>query len=167
MYERFVQLLQEKNITTYRVSKDTGIHQTTFADWKSGKSSPKVDKLQIIANYFNVSLNYLLGISDDRVDDQLLDIVDEIDIDLLQKYGNVYEALKAQKQRNIVDLQPDLELIKKYHALTPQGKETVDTILNLEYSRSVKKFTLAADEDGVTEKEYPANLPDPRELFDK
>ena len=32
MYERFMQLLQEKGITPYRVSKETGVTQTTLSD---------------------------------------------------------------------------------------------------------------------------------------
>ena len=58
MYEKFAQLLQERGITSYRVSKDTGISQSTLSDWKNGKSAPKLDKLQRIADYFGVSVSY-------------------------------------------------------------------------------------------------------------
>ena len=59
-YKRFEVLLKSRNITAYRVSKDTGIGQSTFSDWKSGRSRPKLDKLAKIANYFNVSLEYFV-----------------------------------------------------------------------------------------------------------
>lgn len=59
-YKRFEVLLRSRNITAYRVSKDTGICQSTFSDWKSGRSRPKLDKLAKIANYFNVSLEYFV-----------------------------------------------------------------------------------------------------------
>jgi transcriptional regulator with XRE-family HTH domain len=61
MYEIFERLLKEAGITAYKVSKDTGISQTTLSDWKRGRSIPKTEKLQTIANYFDVSLDYLLG----------------------------------------------------------------------------------------------------------
>lgn len=61
MYSIFEQLLQKRGITTYKISKDTGIAQSVFSSWKSGKSIPKTDKLQIIADYFGVSLEYLTG----------------------------------------------------------------------------------------------------------
>lgn len=61
MYERFAQLLQEKNITPYRVSKETGVTQTTLSDWKTGRATPKIATLQKIADYFNVSLDWLTG----------------------------------------------------------------------------------------------------------
>lgn len=60
VYSIFEQLLQKYNVSTYKVSKDTGIAQSVFSSWKSGISSPKPDKLQKIADYFNVSLEYLL-----------------------------------------------------------------------------------------------------------
>lgn len=63
MYERFLQLLKEKGITAYRVGKDTNISQTTLSSWKKGISQPKLDKLQIIADYFNVSIEWLMGTS--------------------------------------------------------------------------------------------------------
>lgn len=61
MYEVFVQLLQKHNLTPYKVSKDTGISQSTLSDWKTGRAKPKVEKLLLIADYFDVSLDYLLG----------------------------------------------------------------------------------------------------------
>lgn len=61
MYEIFEQLLRAAGITAYKVSKDTGISQTTLSDWKRGRSTPKTEKLQTLADYFDVSLDYLLG----------------------------------------------------------------------------------------------------------
>ena len=60
LYEIFEKLLRERKTTIYRVSKDTGIPQTTLYEWKSGRSTPKVDKLLKIAQYFGVPLEYLI-----------------------------------------------------------------------------------------------------------
>lgn len=60
MYEIFSNLLQKYGVTAYKVSKETGVSQSTLSDWKRGISTPKQDKLQKIANYFGVSLTYLL-----------------------------------------------------------------------------------------------------------
>lgn len=59
-YKTFEDLLKSNNTTVYKVSKATGIAQSTFSDWKSGRSSPKADKLKKIAEYFGVSVGYLL-----------------------------------------------------------------------------------------------------------
>lgn len=60
MYKQFAVLLEKNNITAYKVSKDTGISQATLSNWKKGKSNPKVDKLLILANYFDVQIGYFL-----------------------------------------------------------------------------------------------------------
>lgn len=75
MYERFNELLKEHNVTAYKVGKDTGISTTTLSEWKNGKYTPKMDKLQKIAKYFDVSVDYLLGNektpSDELTEDEL------------------------------------------------------------------------------------------------
>ena len=60
MYEKYVEIRDSKGITDYRVSEDTGITKSTFSDWKSGRSNPKLDKLKIIADYLGVSIEYFL-----------------------------------------------------------------------------------------------------------
>ncbi len=60
MYEKYVKLRDKKKVTDYRVSMDTGITKSTFTDWKTGRSCPKVDKLKILADYFGVSIEYFL-----------------------------------------------------------------------------------------------------------
>jgi SOS-response transcriptional repressor LexA len=72
MYERFKKLIEEKGIKTAEVARQTGIHPSMFTDWKKGKSSPKIDKLQKIADYFGVRLEYLTGASPYRTDKELL-----------------------------------------------------------------------------------------------
>ena len=62
-YEYFENLLNERNITVYRVSKATGISASTFTDWKNGRSVPKADKMKRIADFFDVSIDSLLGSS--------------------------------------------------------------------------------------------------------
>ena len=61
MYKIFESLLHERGVTAYKVAKATGISTASLTDWKKGRSSPKADKLQKIADYFGVSVDYLLG----------------------------------------------------------------------------------------------------------
>lgn len=60
MYERYVELRDKKGVTDYRVSEDTGISRSTFTDWKNGRSAPKVEKLLLLAKYFDVPIEYLI-----------------------------------------------------------------------------------------------------------
>lgn len=60
LYEIFERLLEENNATAYQVSKATGIDTATFSHWKAGLYTPKIDKLQKIAEYFGVPITYFL-----------------------------------------------------------------------------------------------------------
>lgn len=60
LFEEFEKLLQEHKTTINRVAVETGIPRTVLYDWKSGRSTPKVDKMIKIADYFNVPLERLV-----------------------------------------------------------------------------------------------------------
>ena len=55
MYKRYVELRDKKGVTDYKVSLETGIPKSTFSEWKSGRSNPKIEKLKKIADYFGVT----------------------------------------------------------------------------------------------------------------
>ena len=61
MYEIFSALLYNYGVRPADVARATGIHPSVFTDWKKGKSSPKLDKMQKIADYFGVSVDFLMG----------------------------------------------------------------------------------------------------------
>lgn len=60
-YQRFEAMVRSSGTTVYRVAKETGISNSTFTDWKNGRSTPKADKLRLIADYFGVTLDTLIG----------------------------------------------------------------------------------------------------------
>ena len=57
-YKRFAELLAKNNVNAYKVAKETGISTATLTEWKNGTYTPKVDKLILIARYFNVPLEF-------------------------------------------------------------------------------------------------------------
>ena len=60
MYSVFEQLLQKFGVTAYKVSKETGVTQASLSTWKTGKSTPSSETLQKIADYFGVTVDYLM-----------------------------------------------------------------------------------------------------------
>lgn len=60
MYEHFEKLLEKNGVSAYRVAKETGVTQSTLSDWKRGRSTPKTENMKKIADYFGVSLEYLM-----------------------------------------------------------------------------------------------------------
>lgn len=60
MYEKLQRLLDARGITAYQLAKETGIASARFSEWKRGRCKPKADKLQKIAEYFGVTIEYFL-----------------------------------------------------------------------------------------------------------
>lgn len=60
MYDIFEKLCEQNKVTPYRVCKETGITTATISNWKAGRYVPKQDKMKKIADYFRVSVDYLM-----------------------------------------------------------------------------------------------------------
>jgi len=56
--------ISELNLTAKAVSDATGISTGNLSDWKSGRSMPSADKLQILSDYLQCSIDFLLGNTD-------------------------------------------------------------------------------------------------------
>ena len=56
MYAKYVKLRDAKGLSDAQVSEKTGIPRSTFTDWKSGRSNPKLEKLMKIASVLDVTL---------------------------------------------------------------------------------------------------------------
>lgn len=54
-------MMDERSISAYKLSQDTGIPQSGISQYRSGKIVPGLDKAQIIANYFGVPVDFLLA----------------------------------------------------------------------------------------------------------
>jgi len=51
----------DAELTQMQVAQDTGISQSIIAYLETGKREPSLENLGILADYYNVSIDYLLG----------------------------------------------------------------------------------------------------------
>ncbi len=107
MYEIFLKLLEEKGVSAYKVGKATGIAGSTFTDWKTGRSAPKQDKLQKIADYFGVTLDYLMTGKDQNspYSDDMADLFVEIsrsnDVNRIKRLLSYYMNLNEREKDSV------------------------------------------------------------------
>ena len=59
--EKIENLMQENNLTANKLAIACKLQNNTFTYWKNGKTKPTIDALIRIADYFNVSIDYLVG----------------------------------------------------------------------------------------------------------
>ena len=64
--ERLRQLRDEREVSQAKVAKVLGISRYSVYSYEKAKSAPTLDGLVILADYFDVTVDYLLGRSDIR-----------------------------------------------------------------------------------------------------
>lgn len=62
-------LRNNRNISAIKFSEDLNIHRGSLSNWETGRRTPDSEMLLKIANYFNVSVDYLLGNDNKQTDD--------------------------------------------------------------------------------------------------
>lgn len=97
-YENFEKLCILNNVKPNKVSQDTGISTATLSSWKKGKYTPKNEKLQIIADYFNVSLDYITTGKKSEI--PLLKFNDDSVYEMIE----IYEKLNKEQKSAVLNL---------------------------------------------------------------
>lgn len=53
-------LMDNKGVSAYKLSKETGISESVISRWRSGEQSPSVSSLVKVAHYFECGLSELM-----------------------------------------------------------------------------------------------------------
>lgn len=105
----FVKYLQERNISAYKLSKETGISQGLISDYKNGVKKPTTENLVKIADFFKCSIDSLLG----------RDGANEMEIQLINDFRSVTEDGKKAILKQVSYIVND----KQYQKYTDIPKE--------------------------------------------
>lgn len=104
-YENFERLCKVNNAKPADVCKGTGISSATLSSWKKGNYTPKQDKLHLIADFFDVSIDELMGTDLNNYPDDIVEMVRNIRDDVkLSKALTQYFNLSDAKKKHIVEL---------------------------------------------------------------
>lgn len=98
---RLKKLRKEKKLSQKEIAKEMSISEKTLSRWENGESQIKPEKSQQLADFFGVSVGYLLGYSDFR-DTQ----------ELVKKTHENYPVDKAWKVSSVVSQFGELPLEK-------------------------------------------------------
>ena len=64
--KRIRELIEESGLTLRELEKEIGVNNATLSQWQQGRKKPHLDSLLLLAEYFNVSGDWLLGVSDTK-----------------------------------------------------------------------------------------------------
>ena len=123
MYEIYCKLRDLKGLKDADVVRGTGITKSTFSSWKSGKYTPKNDKLQKIADFLGVSLEYLRT-------------GQEPTSDFLYSDENAEFLIEIQKKAHNADF---VTRIKKYMNLVESNQKSVDELIDFLHDKEKKE----------------------------
>ena len=62
--ERLKELRQENGLSLLGLSKEVGISDVALGRWENNLRTPNIESLIILAKYFKVTSDYLLGLED-------------------------------------------------------------------------------------------------------
>lgn len=115
MAKNISKYMEKAGIDRNKLSTDLGISYTTITDWIKGKTYPRIDKIELLANYFGISKS-------DLVEDSVSDIT------------TIYNQLTEKRQAKVYNF-ADRQLreqkygtadVGKIIPLPKQQKQTVD-----------------------------------------
>lgn len=94
-------MLKNNDMSAYKLSKETGISDRLIGYWRKGEKLPSAENIVILATYFGISTDYLLGLNDK--------------MPLFPKNSEEVFQLDEQQQR----------LLNNYNMLNEDGKESL------------------------------------------
>ena len=121
--ERLKQLRKEKGLSQIMLAKELGVSGGTVAMWETGKRKPQFEMFDKLCTFFDRSMDYILGASDD---DRSFTLINEE----VQQLGD----WQVEEQYE--------DMLRKYTLLDDYGKEAVDAVLRKEFNRAQEQGTL-------------------------
>lgn len=114
---RFLDLANEKGLTISDIAKKTKLPRSTVSSYVNRKSLPSVVQLEILADFFGVTVDYLLGRTDE---------------------DGYYIKQNAQSLAPLGDTltQDEKDLLKFYRGLNNVQKETVAVLAESLYGKN-------------------------------
>lgn len=105
----FKELRLEKKLSQEKIAEDLEISQPLIAKWESHQSTPSPEMLDYIADYFNVSVDYLIGRSkyknleadNSELDNILFSKAKDLTYDEKKTIINVINAIKKDIDKDL------------------------------------------------------------------
>lgn len=138
--ERFKQLRLEKNLTQDKIAEIFYLNKSSISRYESGKQIPEAPMLQKFSNFFNVSLDYMMGLSDTKtyveadhikVSPQISDNISKSTSTNNMTLHSLYEHNRLiELEKLITDFPEGIELLKKlkYELTDEQLKHILPTL---------------------------------------
>lgn len=108
----FKDLRTRSRFTQQELAEKLKVSQSSITMWENGKRQPDIETLEMIADFFNVDMNYLTGVSG-----RTTRIIDEDRLELL----DLFDQLNQKGQSKLLEYAADLVSSNNYVKKTADG----------------------------------------------
>jgi transcriptional regulator with XRE-family HTH domain len=93
--ELIFQLLKEQHKTQKSLCEHIGIESSSVTQWKTGETTSYMQHIVKIADFLGVSTDYLLGVSQEKINENILT---QRELNMISKF----RRLSYQRQENVI-----------------------------------------------------------------
>ena len=99
--DKILSLLTEKGIQQKTFAENIGVTKHTITDWKNSRSKSYMKYIDKIADFFDVSADYLLEKTDDKspLPKEAINIFDNVDMNAFSR--QLYEQLTKEERKKV------------------------------------------------------------------
>ena len=96
MAKNISRLMKENNIDRKKLSNDLKVKYTTLSDWINAKTYPRIDKIELLADYFNVT-------KADLVEDKEKQVIETLPVKKIPVVSKISAGLPIYSEENLID----------------------------------------------------------------
>ncbi|MBE7322937.1 helix-turn-helix domain-containing protein [Staphylococcus capitis] len=96
MAKNISRLMKENNINRKKLSNDLKVKYTTLSDWINAKTYPRIDKIELLADYFNVT-------KADLVEDKEKQVLETLPVKKIPVVSKISAGLPIYSEENLID----------------------------------------------------------------
>lgn len=159
-------LREQKQVSMDKMCEDlnnvynVSIAKSTISKWENGKAEPSLAYARILTKYFNVTLDYLLGLEKEEMYN--FNKLSKEETTLIENYNK----LNSKGKERLLDYSDDLTTNIKYiDNSNNEISATKDNVIEL--NKQNEEYTLAAHDDGLDEETKKRNLEKAKAMFKK
>lgn len=103
--ERVKYLRKQHHLTQQQLADILHVSQQSIHKYEHGITTPDLDTLRTMANYFNTSVDYILGVTDipNKIEPVTDTMLNQAELELLETYRNTSASQKALLQELIYE----------------------------------------------------------------
>ncbi len=138
---------EHDNLSAYKLSKETGISDRLIGYWKNGDKLPSAENIVVLATYFGITTDYLLGLTDEPTQKVPQDTIEhqpaiKSAVDLMNNIENNANNMNIKGLQRLSDYSDDLIVNPAYISKHPEADNLIEFVDAADAARLSSKHNL-------------------------